>query len=121
MIKDPVVATDITFGKNISATSVNFSVYVKESTMDPQEFPVAYTQHLPCNFMTIEDRVKPIIIDEDGLGHIYRATNSVNAAMDTVVNAGKNEYLYIFIIELSAKNFDTREIRRVIESIKFFD
>lgn len=40
--------------------------------------------------------------------------------MDTVVNAGKNKYLYIFIIELSAENFDTREIRRVIESIKFF-
>lgn len=71
MIKDPVVATDITditFGTNISAASVNFSVYVKESTMDPQEFPVAYTQHLPCNFMTIEDRVKPIIIDENDLG-----------------------------------------------------
>ena len=107
--------------KIFQAASVNFSVYVKESTMDPQEFLVTYTQHLPCNFMTIEGGVKPIIIDEDGLGYIYRATNSVNAAMDTVVNVGKNEYLYTFIIEGSAENFDTREIRRVIESIKFFD
>jgi hypothetical protein len=71
MIKDPVVSTDITditFGTNISAESVNFSVYVKESTMDPQEFLVTYTQHLPCNFMAIEGGVKSIIIDENGLG-----------------------------------------------------
>ena len=71
MIKDPVVSTDITditFGTNISAESVNFSVYVKEPTMDPQEFLVTYTQHLPCNFMTIEGGVKSIIIDENGLG-----------------------------------------------------
>lgn len=110
MIIDPVVDTDIIFNKNLSTISVNFSVFVKESTRDSQEFLVTYTQHLPCNFMTIESGVKLIIIDEDVLWYIYRAINSVNAAVDTVVNVGKNEYLYIFIIEWSAENFDTREI-----------
>ncbi|TVP40715.1 PsbP-related protein [Candidatus Nitrosocosmicus arcticus] len=114
-------SSDFQFGKQFSTPPINFTVMVKQSTMDPQEYTIAYSQKLPSYFDTLEGgKITPIV--EDGVvGYLLRAINEQNGSWNYIISFSNNGYLYAFTFETPFNGSDIDQVNSIVDSIKFFD
>ena len=88
--------------------------------MDPQESLVIDLQNKPDHQILLHGGVFPVI--QDGVaGYAYSVLVNGTANMMTTLCFSHNGHLYYFIISGLDGDMQTKGIKKVIESIKFFD
>ena len=93
---------------------------VRESpTIDPQEYLVVNNQGDPKSYNILWDGVTPIMQDAVG-GYSYSVMNTETSTVITKLSFSNNGYLYYFEINGLVGSYETEDIHRVVNSIKFF-
>lgn len=108
------------FDKMFVSPNVSFTASVNKSSMvDPQEFAVSNSLKLPPHQTILEGGVHPFIQDSV-LGYYNLVMNHHTGSIMAFVYFNHSDNLYSFIVMGPNGSFDTRDIYKVINSIKFF-
>ena len=109
------------FDKSFISPKVSLLVGVNESSLiSPHELAVINSLSLPPHQTLLEGGVHPLV--QDGIdGYHYWVMNHETEKIMTFVHFGNNGNVYSFIIMGPNGSFDTRDVYKVMNSIKFFD
>lgn len=121
-ITDGATNPNFTFEKKFYPPSyVGFVVLATKSpSTDPQESLIMDLQKKPDHHILLHGGVYPVI--QDGVnGYAYSVLVNGTANMMTTLSFNHNGYLYYFIVSGLDGDMQTKGIKKVVESIKFFD
>lgn len=109
------------FDKSIISANVSFVVNVnKSSLIDPHELAVINSLTLPPHQTLVEGGVQPLV--QDGIkGYYYLVMNHKTQSIMTFAHFSNNGNVYSFLILGPNGSFDTKDINKVVSSIKFFN
>jgi len=109
------------FNKSFISPNVSYVVNIdKSSLIDPHELAVINSLTLPPHQTLMEGGVQRL--DQDGIkGYYYSVMNHKTPSIMTFVHFSNNGNVYSFKILGPNGSLDTRNIDKVVSSIKFFD
>jgi len=109
------------FDKSFTSQNVSFVVSIsKSSLIDPYELAVINSLMLPPHQTILEGGVHPVV--QDGIkGYYYLVMHHKTASIMAFAHFSNNGNVYSFMILGSNGIFDTKDLYKVINSIKFFD